>query len=51
MKEYVFAIVGGLLASMSHYVLVMRPALLIQQEEAKKQQEEFRKLYEKMKRY
>ena len=50
MKEYVFAIAGGLLASMSHYILVMRPALLKQQAEAKKQQEEFRKLYERIRK-
>ena len=36
MKEYVFAIAGGLMASMYHYVFVMRPAMTIRQAELDK---------------
>ena len=33
MKEYVFALAGGLMASMYHYMFVMRPAMTIRQAE------------------
>ena len=33
MKEYVFALAGGIMASMYHYMFVMRPAMTVRQAE------------------
>lgn len=36
MKEYVFAIIGGLLASVGHYLMVVKPQTVLYEKERRR---------------